>query len=250
MTNREVRWLMECRKQPIRSLDISAVLKYLAIRLRTVAKAYGARMEIDEETLTICQELILEEFKNLGIDEIEKAYFLWSAGKLETYGAEMFGGQFSAAQLGKVLAAYEKRRKKIVAQIIIEQEKMREMEQKAAKIEKLKGSFEANLIEAIEKGKLNFVKWEQIPVWWWASIKERGWVKFERGEAMKIFVEAQGLAKQKKIENSDNNKFARLTNRFDNIVEFDLKSQQRNIAGQLTIWKKIINNPDWVRPNQ
>lgn len=221
------------------ALQIGALLPKLA-------KRYGANSHIGFDILEGCQELILNQFKELSVEEIETAYELWSGGKLEVKNADMYHGIFNVSQLGKILSAYSKRRKKIIAVLIHEQGENRIQAERAAKNEKLKDSFESDFVKIFEKKRGEIKEWKDVPSWWWGTMKKRKWIPFTRDEALEAYDEAGELAEKYTKIIQGENRVNQAIKRFDLVRDVDAKSLRQNIAGQLMIFKKCIKNPDFI----
>ncbi|MCB9288890.1 MAG: hypothetical protein H6560_16400 [Lewinellaceae bacterium] len=97
----------------LRHMPAEKAFARLMMAIKEVAQDYGARQAVLEETFTECVRITRKKFAGLGIGEVREAYRMWAAGELNMRKgeAEMYGGQFNAAQLGKVLAAYMEQRR-------------------------------------------------------------------------------------------------------------------------------------------
>ena len=221
------------------TLQIGALLPKLA-------KRYGANSHIGFDILEGCQELILNQFKDLSVEEIETAYELWSGGKLEVKNADMYHGIFNVSQLGKILSAYSKRRKKIIATLIHEQGENKIRAERAAKNQKLKETFEIDFVNNFEKKRESIKEWKDVPTFWWETMKKRKWIQFTKEEALKTYEEAGKLAKIHTQLIKSENRVNQAIKRFDLVRDVDAKSLRQNIAGQLMVFRKCIQNPDFI----
>ena len=97
---------------PMRKIEARELKAKLIIKIPLIAKSYGARYDLTNEVLKEAVVLLLNHFPMLGIDEIDEAYRSYAVGDLQG-NAEMYGGEFNVAQLGKVLSLYREKRKSI-----------------------------------------------------------------------------------------------------------------------------------------
>jgi len=204
LSEEKVEQFLELYPQQIRFINDREQKKTsVALELVNVARMYGARKTIPKNVLKECIELILDRFKTLSTFEIRLAYRLWSIGDLEVKGAEMYGGEFNAMQLGKVLGAFLKGRKPLVAGVITAAEEIKEEEQRREKKEAAKRSFlkafNDRLLKAIEKYKENPDEsgepWRHIPDYYYQSAFDRNYFSYEEGEKWEIWQIAQSIAK-------------------------------------------------------
>ena len=248
-TENEIIFFAKAYNEQIRDCNPDVVAGQILLELKIIAENYGANEELGKDNLEECLSLIFQQFSYLSVRDLKKAYQDWMAGKLNL-GKEalMWHGKFNAGQLGKVLLAYRNRRKIILARILNENNKIQEEARKTAKKQKLKADFEASFPKNIEKARGENVEWEDIPPWWWTIIKKRKWLKFQPGEAQKLFEEAADLATVVIAQIEENNRFQKMNKKFHLLRQFDPTAIQKQIAGQLAIKRKIIDNPDFIIP--
>jgi len=235
-----------CKMRDMNPEQLERAAFQIGAILPKLAKKYGANAHIGFEILEGCQELILNQFLELSVEEIETAYELWSAGKLEVKNADMYHGIFNVSQLGKILSAYSKRRKKIIATLIHEQGENKIRAERAAKNQKLKETFEVEFLNNFEKKRESIKEWKDVPSWWWGTMKKRKWIPFTRDEALEAYDEAGELAEKYTEIIQGENRVNQAIKRFDLVRDVDAKSLRQNIAGQLMIFKKCIKNPDFI----
>lgn len=152
--------------------------KNIIIELQRIAKDYGARSigQTTQETTHIyteCCRLVLSRFSHFAINEIREAYRQWATNENPDKGAEMYHNDFNARQLGKVLAAYQKKRRPVIGLLLkhagaVKEEKLRE-----EKRNKARQVFKSNWNQAIEKAKIEAKSWRDIPVWWYDAMIKR-----------------------------------------------------------------------------
>lgn len=178
---------------PIREMDGMTVSGKLIIELPLIAKAYGAQYDLSMELLTEAVRLIKQKFNFLAIEEIREAYREWSVGELDIK-AEMWGGEFTVAQMAKVLKAYSEKRKKIAAELHKQKKIAIEAAGEQERKEAAQKKFDQEFPQLIEAGKKKYEIWQEVPEFWFKAAYQRGWIKFEQGEADAILKEAEELA--------------------------------------------------------
>lgn len=186
------------RQNPVRTQDDAARLLFQ--QLPIIAQEYGARQKLAGHVLKECVSLVLEKFKTIGINEIREAYRLKSAGHLQAPGSEMWGGEFNADQIGKVLTAYVDHRRRIIDAYLKEVEAQKERERS----EYRRREFDKKFPNMIEKARKEKTDWRDIPEYWYVAAMKRGMIEFEDGEAQLIFEEAKELAKMEYSEEYEN----------------------------------------------
>lgn len=165
--------------------------------LSEVAKEYGARDDVPPGILFECVRLIGTKFAFLGVDEIREAYRQWAAGEIEAKGAEMYGGQFNAAQLGKVLSAYSENRKKIVSEYVTASMKAKEELESAKRQEKQRAWYEDNFDMLLQSCRAE--DWREIPHHWFDTAWRRKMFNMSAEQIEEIKRDADELA-QMEIE--------------------------------------------------
>lgn len=193
-----------------------------------VAKNYGARFDIDEHLVNECCEIFETHFKALSVQEISFAYQLWTSQEFNLNGAEMYGGEFSAAQFSRVLSAYKKHRQKIVAELL----NLQDIEDKKEKVEAAKLAAKKNYLDGFEdfvKSKIEKIEsWQYVPADWFDTMRTKGWIKITREEALEIFAESKKYAERDMI----------LEKKF--LTELDFEAKQKLIAQKITVYRKYI----------
>ena len=169
----------EGRVSPIRNLPEEHQAGGVGVAVKHVAKHYGAREQVSQELLNECLDLTVEQFGHLAVVEIVQAYRLWAAGRFKAL--EMYGGQFNAAQYGRVLSGYCEYRHSINQAIAgqVNAEKA-ELERKERK-ERHRREYEAKLADfplvaqsARVEGR--FTKPSVIPVTWYDFAEHHGMI--------------------------------------------------------------------------
>ena len=222
--------------QQIRHLERAAGL--ILMELPQVAKMYGGRADIDSEVLKECSKLILEKFGFLSIPEIKEAYRQYSTGEIVVKGAEMYGGEFNASQLGKILGAYSNRRRKVLGMYLREKEEEKE---KAAREEKqriMKAAFDKEFPRMIERAKTEISEWREVPAYWYEAANKRNMIQFNQGEAVAIFEEAQQLAKIE-IQAEQEGRVLTLKDVIQNQKK-DPIERAKVIARKITVFRKVL----------
>lgn len=210
----------------------------LLLELPQIAQEYGARKMLGDGVQKECVRLILTKFKNIGVFEIREAYRLKAAGHLKAPGAEMWGGEFNADQLGKVLSAYVEHRKKIIAEFLEEKQRAEE----SAETKRRRKEFDEKFPRMIEQAREEKKDWRDVPEYWYDAARIRGMFSFEPGEANAIFAEAKKLAKiefQNEKEEAPIMQRAKLQAAALGVGD-DFEFRAKRIARKITVLRKLI----------
>lgn len=214
---------------PIRKIPVGERAALISTTITGVAKLYGMRAELEEYMLDECMDLVNEKFKSIGLSEIKEAYKLWSTGALNLgKSAEMYGGEFNAAQLGKILGAYVEFRRSIVSKYLDDKHKTKVASEKKAKEEINRVKFEKEF--PVNFKNAEFEKWEDVPSFWCDAARERGLMEISKQDYQRILKKAQKLAilKIEKDNESTNNIFNRI---------FSEEERSKIIAKQVAVFE-------------
>ena len=199
-----------------------------------VSKTYGARVTVGQEVLDECVNIFLDNFCDLGINEITEAYRMWSMGKLTIQGsAEMYGGEFNAAQFAKIMAGYVEYRKQITSAYIDAREVEKYENQKK---EAMKIRMQKNMQQFLEEfSNKSFADWTKIPGWWYDVAKERGLINIEKKRAFEIWEQAKKIADiQIAKENNETDIFKRV---LGEALKKKTQERAKVIAGQIAVFE-------------
>ena len=220
-----------------------------------IAKAYGVRNKANPYTTQACVKLVLNNFSHLSLKDIEEAFRLKSIGKIQVYGAEAYGGELNVDMFGKTLAAYDEARKGILARYINTKAQYEAEESGKASVFLKRLFFEICFPYKLHLAKEKIERWQDVPEFWYKAAKERNMIHFEPGEARTIFDECKAfaeteikLARQQEVNNKNakNERVQDKSRRLAVIVkDRDPVVVQKVISRQVSVWRKIINNPDW-----
>ena len=214
----------------------------LMIALREAAQHYGARQPVLEGTFTECVRITRKKFAGLGIEEIREAYRMWAAGELNLRKgeAEMYGGQFNAAQLGKVLAAYMEQRKAALGAYLRELEAYQREQERANKAERLRQEYE----EGFEKNLRAFQPktWREIPFHWFETAWKRGLIRLTEAERQELLADARALALEEAEEEKEGaGIFQR--KQVEKLIQGEgLEGRAKTIARKLALFRKFYQN--------
>lgn len=182
------------RQSPIRSMDQLRAKGMLIIEIPQIAREYGTRYDLPENVLTECIFLVTEKFSHLAIEEIREAYRQYASGEIQAKGAEMYGGEFSASQLGKILTAYTEKRQTTLAAIIRAQSEEAEKQAAIERDAKLRAEFDATFRDRLIAASETAKSWQDIPAFWFWACYNRGWLKITVSEAEAILQRARIIA--------------------------------------------------------
>lgn len=220
----------------IRHMPAEARAGALLAEITSIAKQYGARQEIDDDTIAEAARFVSSSFPWLGVREIRTAFRWHASGRIETQAGEMYGGMFTVRALGAILAQYNDLRKKIVArhlELVAQAEAERvEAEQKAEK----RRAFEKNLIESVGRAKAQKLPWQDIPAAWHDWLLARGKLEYTADEKRKAWDDSAALAEQERTEEAATLDSIRLSS----LMKKDLGPRRVVIAKKLLVHRKLI----------
>jgi hypothetical protein len=240
VTEETVRRIASWHKTQIRHMDNIERAAKVPTEILFVANEYGARAEIQDYTLKECCKLVIEKFGHLNLQEIREAYRCWASEEIHIEGAELYGGKFNVRQLGRVLAAYDKKRRRILAEIIQAKEKwQREQQEEKDRLAK-KQAFEATFPASIEKVK-QAKTWKEIPEFIYMVLRNRRLITITKTEALDILEKATRIA-ETEIEEEKRNRSTRFA--YVSTVE----DRATSIARKMTVFQKVTSDPAWELP--
>jgi hypothetical protein len=219
--------------------DLSEVEQnaYASLAVTYVSKSYGARVTVSKEVLNECIQIFLDNFNQLGVEEIKEAYRLWSIGQLNIKGsAEMYGGEFNAAQFGKIMAAYVEYRMTILGAYLNAREIEKREKEKAEVMERRK---ERNLETfRYDFDTADFKDYTEVPGWWFDVARKQGLIKIEKEAALEIFEKAQTIAaiQLEKENGEETNIFKKV---LGDALEQKKQARAKLIAGQIAVFEHI-----------
>ena len=216
----------------IRTAGVSATLSILAIQ-------YGARKQIHSEVLKECTTLVLSKFSRLALDDLKEAYRQFAAGEISPKGAEMYGGEFNATQVGKILAAYCKRRDEINRLIINVTDAHREKQEQQKRAEEMRQNFIDSMPDKIKKLQNQNTNWQEVPDYWWDYCKSNALFELDDEGYQHYWNLAQIAAKKEHekaiAEESDRMNYRQL------LAKKDHTARAKVIARQMVICDLVIN---------
>lgn len=226
--------------------QVNAMARLMGSELEYIAKNYGARKEVEKDTLKELSKFILEKFGFLALEEIRKAYQMWASEEIKVEGAEVYGGVFNVRQIGKVLAAYNEKRKTVLGNYLrIVQEEIEKSRQEERE-RQMKEKFEVEFPTIVMRAKETITDWREVPAYFYDSIQKRWGIQFEPGEAKQIFEDAKQLAEIEIKKGKDESIEGGLKARFEAIDrEKAFEEIAKTIARKITVFRKIIKNPDF-----
>lgn len=215
-------------------MDKTDAYKAIDVVLPTIAMMYGQRTEASDLMWKECIRMVYEKFPYLSVVELKEAYRQWSIGEIEVKGAEMYGGEFNAGQLGKILGAYSERRRKVLGTFLREKEAAQERLKREERNRAMQEEFDAKFPAMIANAKIS--DWREVPAFWYESALKRGMIQFEPGEAKQLFEDAKEL---ELIERANEQELNTLGDVFRQ-AEKDLIERAKVIARKLTVFRKLI----------
>lgn len=204
------------------------------------AQAYGARHEMAPTVAKECAKLVAQKFPQLAIPEIREAYRQWAAGQIQADGADMYGGSFNAAQLGKVLAAYCKKRDRIAAAIRRAQQAHDEDQRQAAITEAQRQQFAKLFPLKFEQLRSTATTWADVPVYFFDVLWKRQLiqvtVQYSKTTRQRAIVLAQEAIKEDNIADRARG------------IKWSLEDRTMSIAKRIAVFELCLQNPDYQLP--
>lgn len=213
----------------------------IQIEISRIAMEYGARNGLDQLILDECTRLLLEKYSMLAVSEIRAAYRAWASGEIEVTSAEMYGGTMDVRQFGKILTAWVDYRNKVFWHYTNEAERVKREKIEEEKRVKLERHFNENFDSILDGYKSKAKTWDDVPVFLFDTLVEKGILKFEDGEALMILEEAKEIASEEakkiKLENIGNP----IKSGYVALVEASIGERSKVIARKLSIFRKVFN---------
>ena len=226
----------------LRHMPAEKAFARLMMAIKEVAQDYGARQAVLEETFTECVRITRKKFAGLGIGEVREAYRMWAAGELNMRKgeAEMYGGQFNAAQLGKVLAAYMEQRRVALGAYLRELEAYYRKQERASKKERLKREYEENFERNLRA--FQPASWREVPFHWFETAWKRGLIRLTKTEQEEVLSQARILALEEAEEEKEKaGTFQR--RQIEKLIEGEeLEERAKTIARKLALYQKFYQN--------
>jgi hypothetical protein len=168
---------------------------------------------------------------------------MWASGDIQIKGAEMYGGEFNAMQMGKVLSAYLGYRKPVLAKVLDIKTEMEEAADRSEKNRIAKEEFEIQFPKTILAARETITKFSEVVPWWYDSALKRGYFTITIEQKREIWKSAKHLAAIEKEARKREERFGKLQ-----IVSMDATDIAVRISQQMVVFEKIIQNPDFKIP--
>ena len=182
-------------RNQIRHAPQEVIAGQIMAAISLLAKNYGARADIEPEMVKEAVRLVMTQFSHLGVDELKDAYRLWASGQIDAgKGSEMYAGQFSAGQLGKVLGAYCEHRKKIIAAYTNLLDQEREEQEEEARVARMKSQYMSRFRENISRFCESGKGWQDVPAHWYQMLTKLGDLNPTEAEIKQLTEDAAELA--------------------------------------------------------
>lgn len=154
---------MDGWRNPIKKLPEDEQDSVIHKTITYLANVYGNRVKITPILLKKCILDIKKNFSHYGKMEFTEAFRLWSLGEIGDKSTEMYGGEFNALILNRILKQYENYRRDIVNKSLRELEKQKNQEKERAERERHKEEIDKIPKEQIISDINKYDNWENIP---------------------------------------------------------------------------------------
>ncbi len=151
------------------------------------------------DILDACQELVINQFPMLALEELKLAFEMASAGKFEGLNIETYYGKFSVHTLGKILKAYLAYRTSIAAKYSYSLELIEARKEDALKQQKNEDAKQEIIKEfnQLKETYMNDLEIDEskIQAFWGKILVDAGLIKFTTEEKATIYEEAKEITK-------------------------------------------------------
>lgn len=183
----------------LRRMEPEVAEKELLVAIRYLSQHYGARKALTPDLQAECVDLVMTQFGQLGVMELRLAYQMWAAGRIP--GLEMYGGEFNATQLGRVLAGYVQYRRKVVAEVIRERDQRQAEYEREEVARQRRAHFREAFPVDVERWQQRWrmdksdLSWQDIPVNWYEWGQEFELFEVTRQDKESVWFDSLVLAK-------------------------------------------------------
>ena len=215
-------------------------------QVKFICENYGARVKVAKEPLKEAARNVREKFAYIAPEEITEAYRLWACGEIQAPGAEMYGGQFNAAQLSKILAAYSQKRRPVVGAYLRERQREEWEQKKAAHARAWKAHYEQHFDKILEQLKSKAKSWRDVGAHLYDTARRRGLIRFEPGEAQQIYQEALRHAQEEARNAYEQGRRGGRTifqlRELEKALadEKEIEERAKEIAQKMTVYRKLL----------
>ena len=183
---------------PIRSADPGTTAGFLALELRRLARLFGCRNEIEDFVLEGCVDLVMRQFSHLSSAEMESAFELAAAGRLADLELNLYGS-FDAGILARVLVAYDRYRRRLVAETTAAAAAVAAQELAEVQAEDKNRRFESEFPELVASAR--FSHWSQVPAFWYPVARRLGLLDLVPDHCHALLTECIDLARTDLLTN-------------------------------------------------
>ena len=204
-------------------------------------EAYFGAKNNSDPTIFSCLELMQHKFSHLALTEINEAARQYCAGNLGIT-ITPYNGIFTASMFGDLLTAYCKRRDKIKAAIIEEQnqqaQQSKELEESQRKEIEFQQMAKDWLIQ--HKGNHTFKRWIDLPYGICLALTDMENVNIElRNECFKIAKDELENEKRSHLEDGNLAAYRQLNNLIERVNDGNQTAKQELIARAKSIYPRI-----------
>lgn len=218
--------------QQIRNLNEMQRTADVLTKIAFIASQYGGREEMSDHLLSECAFLVVEKFGHLSLNDLAEAYRSWASEEIKIQGAEMYGGKFNVRQLGQVLAAYDVRRRRIVAELSNARHEHNRQQAEERRRRAMKANFEQTFPTTLANLQATAKSWEDVPEYIFHILRNRKLITLTKAEGENILNESTQIAA---AQIADEKQSART--RF--AVTSTVEDRAAVIARKITVFRKV-----------
>lgn len=230
--NDDEKAIIAARQHRIANIEAKQAYKEVLNTISTLFPVYG----IDGDFTffaTIAKEII-KTFGQIASNEIEIAFRLFAAEKLDLDEDVKFYGKANMHTIGKILNSYQMYRRKIIAAHDNELAGLRHIEEYEIKKKRDRQDFINNFPNLLKDFKSD--NYLDVPVFWFDVATNLGLLEWEQGEKRKLWDEAKSIALLERPDSMD------LLSVRSHIRKIEAGNSERAvvIAQKLAVFRKLL----------
>lgn len=230
--NDDEKTIIAARQFRIANIEAKQAFKDVLTTISNLFPVYG--IDGDFAFFSSIAKEIIKTFGQIASNEIEIAFRLFAAEKLELDEDVKFYGKANMHTIGKILNSYTAYRRKIIAAYDNEQAGLRHMEEYEVKKKRERDDLYQRFPNMLKE--FSSDNYEDVPLFWYDMATNLGLLTWEEGEKRTLWDEAKQLAL---LEKPDSNDLITIRSHARKI-EAGNRERAVVIAQKLAVWRKLI----------